>query len=78
MQASQGAGEAARGERSGSSDLKLACFQKEELVELRRELTTVQAQVAELQVRRQAWQQFKKVGSVEHQQRIQKLQSDPD
>lgn len=48
------------------------------LQDLHRQLTSVQAQVVELQVHRQAWQLYKNVGSVEHQQQIQKLQSNLD
>lgn len=46
--------------------------------ELYRQLTSVQAQVVELQLRRQVWQLYKEVGSVELQQKIQNLQSEID
>ncbi|XP_017344629.1 coiled-coil domain-containing protein 83 isoform X1 [Ictalurus punctatus] len=59
-------------------NLELAHIQEEELADLHRQLTSVQAQVVELQVHRQAWQLYKNVGSVEHQQQIQKLQSNLD
>ncbi|XP_060764466.1 coiled-coil domain-containing protein 83 [Neoarius graeffei] len=62
-------------EQAVQQNQELRHIQEEELEELHRQLTSVQAQVEKLQVQRQAQQLFENMGSVDQQQ-IQKLQSE--
>ncbi|KAI4902395.1 hypothetical protein NFI96_027505 [Prochilodus magdalenae] len=63
-------------EQAKKHNLELMCSQEEELAELTRSLEELKAQVAESHKEQQVWLHYKTVGSVEHQQQIQNLQSE--
>ncbi|GAA6111185.1 coiled-coil domain-containing protein 83 [Tachysurus ichikawai] len=62
-------------EQANQHDLELACIHKEELAELQKNLTSVEAQV---EVQQQTGQLYKSMNNVELQQQIQNLESQRD
>ncbi|XP_051542260.1 coiled-coil domain-containing protein 83-like isoform X2 [Myxocyprinus asiaticus] len=63
-------------ESAVQSNLELKCKQEKELEELCCKLERLQVQLEEVQAERQEWLQYKNEGSMENQQKIQKLGKD--